>query len=151
MIKADKALHTFWQRPGVSNDEYATQFDAFVTVIEKLGGTIPIHNNLLEAMLEKNKKAKSYALLGTSNEYKAAATEVREEYLAGLLLMGANHDRFQSLCDKLANDMLSGHDGYPKTREDVLVRLNHWKGPPTSSCSTKGDVRAGGRGEVRRR
>ena len=129
MAKADRALFSFWQRPGVSTDEYATQFDAFVTVIDKIGGTIPLHPHLLKKKLREAGHDEGYATKPESSAYQAAAAEVREEYLACQLLMGANRERYESLRMKIKDDMIGNMDTYPKTREAALLRINNWNGP----------------------
>ena len=62
-----------------------------------------------------------------TNQEKALAIEaVREEYLAALMLSGANCDWFNKLRNDLKNQYGYGKDQYPKTTDACLSLLNHW-------------------------
>jgi hypothetical protein len=60
----------------------------------------------------------------TKNELAAAHLSVREEFLAALLLSGANRDRYGALRNELANQYTFGNDLYPKTTDQCLTMMN---------------------------
>ena len=47
LVIADNALHTFWKKPDMPNNEYLKLYNTRVTVLETLGGTLPIHPKLI--------------------------------------------------------------------------------------------------------
>ena len=63
----------------------------------------------------------------TEVELTAARATVCEEFLAGLMLSGANRDRYNALKTKLANQYGFGNDLYPKTVDQCLTMLNRRK------------------------
>jgi hypothetical protein len=60
----------------------------------------------------------------TKNELPAAHLSVREEFLAALVLSGANRDRYGALRNELANQYTFGNDLYPKTTDQCLTMMN---------------------------
>ena len=61
----------------------------------------------------------------TKNELAATYLSVREEFLAALLLSGANRDRYGALRNELANQYTFGNDLYPKMSDQCLTMMNH--------------------------
>jgi len=59
----------------------------------------------------------------------SAATEetTMQKYLAVALIMNANKVKYESLWNKLENDLLVGTDSYPKTLGDATHLLTNWK------------------------
>jgi len=59
----------------------------------------------------------------------SAATEetTMQKYLAVALIMNANKVKYESLWNKLENDLLVGQDLYPKTIGDATHLLTNWK------------------------
>ena len=60
----------------------------------------------------------------TKNELPAAHLSVREEFLAALVLSGANRDRYGALRNELAYQYTFGCDLYPKTTDQCLTMMN---------------------------
>ena len=60
LVQAEKVLQMFWQKPDMPNDEYFKLSNARVTVLEILGGPLPIHLKLVIAKF----RARSYGLGG---------------------------------------------------------------------------------------
>ena len=60
-------------------------------------------------------------------ELAIAKATVRDEFLAGLMLSGANRDRFNTLQYELTNQYGFGNDLYPKTVDQCLTMLNRHK------------------------
>jgi hypothetical protein len=71
----------------------------------------------------------------TEVELATVRATVREEFLAGLMLSGANRDRYNALRTELVNQYAFGNDLYPKTVDQCLTMLNHHKNP--SSCTRR--------------
>ena len=133
LVQATKNLYTFWQAPTVQNKEYLKLFNARVTVLETLGGTIPVNEALI---LEKIKK-QGFTSEDLENATKRipdrddvmakAVKEAQKEYLALLALSGANATRFGGLRDKLENASLFGDNNYPKDQAELLHIMNKYK------------------------
>jgi hypothetical protein len=67
----------------------------------------------------------------TDDQRALAVGTVREEYLAALMLSGANRDRFSLLRTDLQNQYGYGNDLYPKSTDQCLSLLNHWTVAPS--------------------
>ena len=93
--------------------------------METFGGELPKHPLLVKQNLfEAGLIGPNYALNLYQNRLEKALVE---GYLACLVLSGADNGRYLSLKNKLENSMLLGSDNYPKSREDVIQLLNHYK------------------------
>ena len=57
-----------------------------------------------------------------------------QKFLAIALVMGANKAKYESLWNKLENDLLVGQDTYPKTIGAATHLLTNWK-PTTPICT----------------
>ena len=51
IVMADKTLHTFQKNPNVANDNYKSQFDAYVNVLEAYAGGITVPPDLVDGKL----------------------------------------------------------------------------------------------------
>ena len=51
IVMADKTLHTFQKNPNVANDNYKSQFDAYVNVLEAYAGRITVPPDLVDGKL----------------------------------------------------------------------------------------------------
>ena len=60
----------------------------------------------------------------TDTELAAAHKDVRDEFLAALMLSGANRDCYGALRKELANQFGFGNDLYPKTTDQCLMMMN---------------------------
>ena len=69
------------------------------------------------------------ALLAIEQSADATATKetTMQKFLAVALVMGANKAKYESLWNKLENDLLVGQDTYPKTIGDTTHLLTNWK------------------------
>jgi hypothetical protein len=61
----------------------------------------------------------------TETELTAAHKHVRVEFLAALMLSGANRDRYGALRNELANQFGFGNELYPKSTDHCLTMMNH--------------------------
>jgi hypothetical protein len=136
-VASHKRLVTQYQKDGVDNHTYHREFLVHVETIETHGGlgSVGVIPTFLKAKISEmaNDKTIKDATAPTYQEKALAITAVREEYLAALMLSGANHDRFNKLRNNLQNQYGYGEDRYPKTTEACLSLLNCWKVSTTPS------------------
>ena len=127
-IASHKLLFTYYQKDGIDNTTYHCEFMAHVETIETYGGigAIGIAPTFVTQQLKAMYDGGTCANFNKPTEIELAAAKksVREEFLAGLMLSGANRDRYNALCNELANQIGFGNDLYPKTVEQCLTMLN---------------------------
>ena len=127
MVASHKKLFTFFQRDGVDNSSYHREFIALVETIETYGGhgAIGITPTFVAQKLQEMHAAGTCTDVAspTKNELAAAHLSVREEFLAALILSGANKDRYGTLRNELANQYTFGSDLYPKMTDQCLTMM----------------------------
>ena len=130
-IASQKLLFTYYQKDGVSNTDYHREFMAHVETIETYGGfgavgIVPtfVTQELLKMATDGTC---SDPTAPTDSELATAKATVRDEFLAGLMLSGANYNRYNLLRYELANQYGFGNDLYPKTVDQCLTMLNRRK------------------------
>ena len=136
-VASHKRLFTYYQQDGVDNHTYHREFLSFVETIETYGGVGAV--GVIPTFLKE--KIKDFHAQGlvvdpnkpTSDERALAVSAVREEYLAALMLSGANRDKFSLLRTDLQNQYGYGNDLYPKSTDQCLSLLNRWTVAPTRS------------------
>ncbi len=127
-IATQKLLFTYYQKDGVSNTDYHCEFMAHVETIETYGGVGAI--GIVPAFVTQELKQMEAA--GTCLDHAApsdaelaiAKAVVRDKFLAGLMLSGANRDRYNILRYELANQYGFGNDLNPKTVDQCLTMQN---------------------------
>ena len=130
-IASQKLLFTYYQKDNVSNTDYHREFMAHVETIETYGGvgaigivpafvTQELHKMESEGLCSDSKSP-------TDAELATAKATVRDEFLAGLMLSGANYNRYNNLRYELSNQYGFGNDLYPKTVDQCLTMLNRRK------------------------
>ena len=125
MVKADKCIYTLWQSIHITNDDYLKLFDSQVTVLETFGGGVPKHPLLVKhKSVVAGVRDPNYSL---GSYQKRLEKSVVEDYPACPMMSGAHSGLYLSLKNKLENSMLLGSDNYPKSREELLQVLNHYK------------------------
>jgi hypothetical protein len=127
LVQANKALYTFWQQSNMPNDEYLKLFNSRVTVLETLGGRVPVHDTLVLAKLKDMGVSPEDEDKPSDDTMAKAFESAQKEYLALLALSGANGTRFGGLRDKLENQSLFGNDNYPKDQAELLHLMNKYK------------------------
>jgi len=125
---AKHRVSTFYQGAEMTTTEYVEYFTALVGVVETFGGSYGrepglVKAELIEAGVVDEDKP-------TSAELEAAYATCREQYLACMLLRGADNGRYHQLKDDLSNNMSLGKDNYPKTMVETTRLLNEYKVPP---------------------
>jgi hypothetical protein len=130
-VASQKKLFTFYQRDGMDNNTYHQEFIALVDTIETYGGTgaIGITPTFVAQTLQDMETVGecSKASNPTTVELATAHKKVRDEFLAALMLSGANRDRYGALRNELANQFGFGNDLYPKTIDQCLTMMNRHK------------------------
>jgi hypothetical protein len=130
-IASQKLHFTYYQKDGVSNTDYHREFMAHVETIETYGGVgaigiVPAFVTLELKQMEAAGTCVDHAA-PTDAELAIAKATVRDEFLAGLILSGANRDCYKILRYELANQYGFGNDLYPKTVDQCLTMLNRLK------------------------
>ena len=127
-VASQKKLFTFFQRDGMDNSTYHREFIAHVETIETYGGTGAIG---ITPIFVAQKLQEMHAEMQCTNPTKPTDSElalanktVRDEFLAALMLSGANRDRYGALRNELANQFGFGNDLYPKTPDHCLTMMN---------------------------
>ena len=127
-VRSLKKLFTFYQRDGMDNASYHKEFMAHVETIETYGGmgAIAITPTLVKTkLIDLQSKSKCTDPYNPSPlELALAHKLVREEFLAALMLDGANRDRYGALRNELTNQYGFDNDLYPKTVDQCLTMMN---------------------------
>ena len=105
---------------GTSNDDYKSQFNAYVMVLEAYCGGVSVPQILVDTKLKELYPSVSDATTANGHQRMAEEVLAREHYLTCMILVGANVVRLGGLKEDLFNSYLLGGDKYPKTREDVV-------------------------------
>jgi hypothetical protein len=129
-VASHKWLFTHYQKDGVDNHNYHQEFLAHIETIKTYGGlgAVGVIPTFLTAKINEmaSKGLIPDAANPTDQEKAMAIAAVREEYLAALMLSGANRDCFNELRNDLKNQYGYGKDRYPKTTDACLSLLNCW-------------------------
>jgi hypothetical protein len=135
-VASHKHLYTYYQRDVIDNHTYHHEFLSFIETIETYSGIgavgiIPVFLN--EKIIKLNKQGLiADASAPTDEECALTFGAIREEYLAALMISGANRDHFSALHTDLQNQYGYGNDLHPKTTDQCLSLLNRWTITPSS-------------------
>ena len=89
ILMSEKTLHKFFQNPNGSNNDYKSQFNAYVTILEAYVGRITVPLALVDGNLRE-----LYPSLGDPNnvlshQREAAIEAAKDKYPACMLFVGA--------------------------------------------------------------
>ena len=129
IVLAEMTLYIFFQQMGTSNDDYKSQFNEYVTVLEAYCDGVSVPQVLVNTNLKELYPSISDVTTAENSQHTAAELPAREHYLASVMLVGENAVWFGGMKDDLFNSYLFGGDRYPKTREDVVGLLKNYKVP----------------------
>ncbi len=108
-VALQKKLFTFYQKEGMDNSTYHREFIALIDTIETYGGTsaIGITPTFVAQTLHHMQSAGTCANASspTKEELVTAHKTIRDEFLAALMLSGANRDRYGALHNELAPEI----------------------------------------------
>lgn len=114
LIDAQKRLLSMRQ-DNMSCQEYLERFKVMVSVVEHCGGRLGYDESRV-----KSKMDAGYDRLKSESD-------VKDEYLAILFLLGADRSRYGRLLDELENAHSSGTDNYPGTLVEAYSMILHRK------------------------
>ncbi len=115
-------LYTHGERETV--EEYGRNFGSLWDRVEAFGGLPGIHAGLTDAILASKVTSGQAA---TPTQVKEGGEESSEAVKAALLISGADHWRYSTLKDALANNCLLGSDQYPDTLEKAQRILSNYQ------------------------
>ena len=127
-VALQKKLYTFFQRDGMDNSTYHREFVAHVETMETYGGAgiIGITPTFVAQKLQEMQHDGTCLDTNTPTKDELASEHkfVCDEFLATLMLSGANRDRYGALRNELVNQYGFGNDLYPKTIDQCLTMMN---------------------------
>jgi hypothetical protein len=130
MVASQQKLFTFFQCDGMDNSTYHREIVTHVETIETYGGAgaIRIMPTFVAQKLQEMQHDGMCldADTPTKDELASAHKFVCDDFLAALMLSGANRDRYGALRNELANQYGFGNDLYPKTIDQCLKMMNRW-------------------------
>jgi hypothetical protein len=138
-VASYKKLFTYYQKDGVDNHTFHREFVAHIETLETYGGVgvVGVFPLFLTAQIEE--LAADGLIANPANptdaEHALAVSSVWDEFLAALMLSGANQEHFGALWIDLKNQYGYGDDCYPKTINNCLSLLNCWQ--PFKESQTK--------------
>ena len=121
--KAAKRFYSTHQSPTEGVDEYYNRFETAKDLVVLFNADV-VDITALHAM-EVN-----------FNVY-ATKEETLQKFFAVALILNANKARYESLWDKLENDLLMGQDSYPVTIGAALHLLTNWKQPAQQTATQR--------------
>ncbi len=130
----------FYQHAEMTTTEYVKLFTALVGAVKTFGGSYGREPGLLEDEIKIQAGIADRAN-PTAEELEVAYATCREEYLACMLLWGADIGRYYKLKDNLAINMALGQDNYPKTIVEMTQLLNDYRVPPRAQRVPENQVK----------
>ena len=116
IVMSKKTLHTFWKNPNVENDDYKSQLDAYITVLEVYVVGITAPPTLVDGTLRELYPPLSDPKNVLSHQSEAASGSAKEKYLVCMILAGENNAKFEDLKYNFSNSYLIGDGQYPNNR-----------------------------------
>ena len=110
-FKATKKFYSTQQSPTEGIDEFYNRFENAKDLVTLFNADIVDLTSLLADDQKSNPSATEETAM--------------QKFLAGALIMSANKIKYESLWNKLENDLLAGQDSYPKTIGDATHLLTN--------------------------
>ena len=117
VFKATKKFYSTQQSSNEGIDEFYNRFDNAKDLVGLFNADVID----LTALLADE----------TTTDPSATKETVMQKFLAVALIMNANKAKYESLWNKLENDLLVGQDSYPRTIGDATHLLTNWKANTT--------------------
>jgi hypothetical protein len=130
LVRAIKNLLYFFQKPMQSNLDYHKDILALVKVIEEYrgaGSLTHFPNMIKKELLNDNIDVTN----ATADQMNKAKKNVREKFLAVLMLSRANSDKYGDLKRSMQENYMTGTSKYPDSPELVLRILDAYVPPPS--------------------
>ncbi|KAI2489179.1 Reverse transcriptase (RNA-dependent DNA polymerase) [Fragilaria crotonensis] len=120
-------MHRFYntrQDGHMTNEQYLTQFQKIIAVIEHNGGFVDLAPGLDKIIaIELGLDPENL----DEQQKQDVAKESHSRYLATAFISGADPVRYGRLVENLENDFLMGRDNYPKTVRAAYNIMTFWK------------------------
>ena len=129
VVQACKNMFLFRQDDTTSTEDYVRDFKSYWDTCEAYKAEPAYHPKLIKARAEEITTGPA----PTPTDITDAEKQIREEFMAGLLISSANQKHFGILKRDLQNAYLKGQDDYPKTFEEAKRLLGNWKMPLTNT------------------
>jgi len=140
VVQACKNMFLFRQSDEALTKDYLRDFKSYWDTCEMYKAEPVSYPKLVQARLDEI--AVNIAL-PSADEKSKTELEIKDEFMAGLVISSANQKRFGILKRDLQNAYLKGQDDYPKTFEEANRLLSNWKAPQTSAF-VRPPARSGG-------
>ena len=121
-----KTLNLYTQGEKESVEEYGRNFKSLWDTVEAFGGSLGMHNGLVEGILKDPGWVRNVNSI-TDAECRDTDQEVSDTVKAVLVISGADKQRYGKLKDELANNYLLGTDQYPDTFDKAVRILGNYQ------------------------
>ena len=129
IVQACKNIFLSRQDNGTSTEDYVRDFKSYWDTYEAYNAEPAHHPKLIKSRLEEIMTGTP----ATPSEKTKAELQIKEVFMAGLVISSANQKRFGLLKRDLQNAYLKGQDDYPKTFEEAKRLLSNWRAPQTNT------------------
>ena len=140
VVQACKNTFLFRQNDETSTKDYIKDFKSYWDTCEAYQAEPSNHPKLIKVRLEDIMAGTTATLA----EKTKAKLQIKDEFMAGLVIGSANQKRFGLLKRDLQNLYLKGQDKYPKTFEEAKRLLSNWNRVPQSNAFIRPPSRSDG-------
>ena len=124
VVQACKNIFLFWKEDRTSTEDYLQDFKSYWDTCEAYKAEPAHHPQIVKARLGEI-APNPMTLVPTNIEKTQAESEIKEEFMAGLVISSTNQKCFGILTRDLQNSYLKGQDDYPKTFEEAKRLLSN--------------------------
>jgi len=119
-------MFLFRQDDGMSTKNYVRDFKSYWDTYEAYKAEPAYHPKLIKTRPDE---VAANAGAQSDNEKAQAELEIKEKFMAGLMISSANKKRFVLLKKELKKSYLKGQDDCPKVFEEAKRLLGNWRAP----------------------